>query len=128
VGANYVGKSAITCQYLYSKFNTQYSKTIEDFYQARVKLQEYTYEIDIMDTAGSDEFKSIRDQSYKNRDGFLLVYDVSQVDSFMKLESFLSSIETKKRENYHLTNKIPILLVGNKMDLETSCVSSDMVD
>lgn len=42
-----------------------------------------------MDTAGSDEFKSIRDQSYKNRDGFLLVYDINQPETFIKLEEFL---------------------------------------
>lgn len=81
VGESRTGKSAITCQYLFNKFQNQYIATVEDFYSARVKIQEYTYEIDILDTAGDDDYKSIRDSSFKNRDGFVFVYDFSKRDT-----------------------------------------------
>ena len=56
VGPSQVGKSAILIQYLNSRFNTQYLKTIEDYYNVKVKVQELLFEIDILDTGGSDEF------------------------------------------------------------------------
>lgn len=60
----------------------------------------------------------IRNSSLKNRDGFILVYDLSWYESFSNLERFINIIEDKKKGgSYELFYKIPILLVGNKSDL-----------
>jgi GTPase SAR1 family protein len=56
IGEAQVGKSSITCQYIFTKHSPHYIKTIEDFYTARVKVDNFFFEIDILDTAGSDEF------------------------------------------------------------------------
>ena len=85
----------------------------------KVKVQELLFEIDILDTGGADEFKLTRDSIYKARDGFILVYDVSYKESFLKLDAFLSSILERKKDGVFSTyDKIPVLLVGNKTDLE----------
>lgn len=82
VGPSKVGKSAMICRFLFSKFYEQYSSTIEDSYSARLKYNELLYELDIVDTAGSEDFKDQRDQALKNRDGYIVVYDRSSIESF----------------------------------------------
>ncbi len=69
--------------------------------------------LDIMDTAGQEEYSALRDQYMKSGEGFLLVYSVTSKPSFEAVNKLRTAIIRSKE-----INDIPILLVGNKCDLE----------
>lgn len=109
-----MGKSAITSRFIYQKFYQDYTCTIEDFYKTRMHIDEDMCDLDIVDTAGMDEFRAVRDTSIRGRDGFLMVYDAHSYESFLKLEPLMEVIQ-QQRPNQ---TKIPLVFVGNKSDLE----------
>ncbi|KAL9647146.1 hypothetical protein ABK040_004862 [Willaertia magna] len=114
VGIGGVGKSALSIQYLQGEFLSYYDPTIEDSYRKEDTINNETFFIDILDTAGQEEFSALRDNYMRNRDGFLLVYSIVDSLSFEEVERFISQItRVKEREN------IPFVLVGNKSDLES---------
>ena len=69
----------------------------------------------IYDTCGQEKYYSINESYYKKADAILLVYDISSKNSFIKLkEYFIPKIKENCQKN------IPIILLGNKTDLEES--------
>jgi GTPase KRas protein len=117
VGDSGVGKSAMTSRFIYNKFYQDYTCTIEDFYKTRINIEDDIYDLDIVDTAGMDEFRAVRDTSIRGRDGFLMVYDVHSYESFLKIDSLLQVILQSRPPC--LKQKIPLVFVGNKSDLES---------
>merc|ERR1711963_434876 len=81
LGAGGVGKSAITIQLVRKVFQPKYDPTIEDSYRTNFNYEGENYQLEILDTAGQDEFKGMRDMYYKSGDGFLLVYDIGAPSS-----------------------------------------------
>jgi GTPase KRas len=69
--------------------------------------------LEILDTAGQEEFKSMRDQYMSTGDGYLLVYSITSRSSFDEITSFQEQILRVKD-----ADTAPIVLVGNKADLE----------
>jgi small GTP-binding protein len=97
IGDSGVGKSSILCRHIHSKFNAEYTSTIEDFYTTMAKVKgtdadDKWYELDIVDTAGLDEFQNVRQNSLCRKDGFVFVYDITSPSSFMKVHEFLRAI------------------------------------
>ncbi len=114
LGESSVGKSAITCRYVFKKFIREYTSTIEDFYTKRSVIDSEMVELDIIDTAGMEEFRVVRDAMIKDREGFLMIFDVTQYESFERVEYFYNLIKM-----YHLiSDDVPCVLVGNKIDKE----------
>jgi len=114
LGEGGVGKSAITCRYVFKKFIREYTSTIEDFYTKRSLIDNEMVELDILDTAGMEEFRVVRDAMIKDREGFLMIFDVTQGESFERIEYFYNLIKM-----YHITaDSVPCVLVGNKIDKE----------
>eukprot|EP01027_Heterolobosea_sp_BB2_P022403 GEZU01032981.1.p1 GENE.GEZU01032981.1~~GEZU01032981.1.p1 ORF type:complete len:161 (-),score=60.74 GEZU01032981.1:251-733(-) len=71
-----------------------------------------TYILNILDTAGQEEYAVLRDQYWRTGDGFLMVYDITNSSSFDEIENFYEQIcRAKDVDNY------PIVVVGNKCDL-----------
>lgn len=68
--------------------------------------------MDILDTAGQEEYSAMREQYMRTGEGFLLVYSVTERESFNELLTFYQQILRVKE-----TEEVPILLVGNKSDL-----------
>ena len=68
-----------------------------------------------MDTAGQEEYKSLREQFMMNAEGFVLVYSVVSRTSFNDVKQFHQRIKLVKEAG----SSIPIILVGNKIDLRT---------
>jgi len=62
-----------------------------------------------VDTAGLEEFKSVRDSSILNKDGYVFVFDVKNLDTLSSIDHFLHAIKPK-------ASKVPLLIVGNKHD------------
>ncbi|EFC40526.1 ras family small GTPase [Naegleria gruberi] len=114
VGGGATGKSSITIRHIENKFNTEqfYDPTIEDSYMKEEIVDGETFFVDILDTAGQEEFYSLRDVYMRQRDGFILVYDVTNRKSLDEIRIFVEQVKRAKN-----TETIPFVLVGNKCDL-----------
>jgi small GTP-binding protein len=114
VGAGGVGKSALTVMFIQGTFLTKYDPTIEDSYMKAVEVDGVACTLDIMDTAGQEEFGALRDQYMKTGQGFLIVYSITTQTSFEAVTKFRNQILRVQEDRMD----IPIILVGNKKDLE----------
>jgi len=114
VGAGGVGKSAVTVRFIQGNFVEKYDPTIEDSYIKQVEVDGVACVLDIMDTAGQEEYRALRDSYMKNGQGFVLVYSVTSPTSFDHAAKIQKQILRIKED----TPDIPIMLVANKIDLE----------
>ena len=116
LGSGAVGKSAITVQMVSGHFLSSYDPTIEDSYRTTVNVNNQDIIINILDTAGQEEFYALRDQYIRSGDGYIIVFSITSVTSFLEVNAI------KEQLNMILDTDdntlIPIILVGNKCDLE----------
>uniref|UniRef100_A0A4X1VT97 RAS related n=1 Tax=Sus scrofa TaxID=9823 RepID=A0A4X1VT97_PIG len=114
VGGGGVGKSALTIQFIQSYFVSDYDPTIEDSYTKICTVDGVPARLDILDTAGQEEFGAMREQYMRAGHGFLLVFAINDRQSFNEVgKLFTQILRVKDRDDF------PIVLVGNKADLET---------
>jgi len=113
VGAGGVGKSCLTIQYIANRFVADYDPTLEDSYRKQTTVNEIPCILDIIDTAGQDDFMAIRESYYKDGDGFIIVYDVTQRTTFADVSEFHAAILRVKD-----CQVVPCILVGNKADID----------
>jgi GTPase KRas protein len=112
-GSGAVGKSSITLRFVTNTFSFEYLPTIEDCYRRTTSVDNCTAFLEILDTAGQEEYNALREQWVSEGRAFLLVYSVASKQSFLEVNAF--------REKILLVNedeKVPMVLVGNKCDLE----------
>ena len=113
VGSGGVGKSALTIQFIQSHFVSDYDPTIEDSYRKQCVIDDKVAHLDILDTAGQEEFSAMREQYMRTGEGFLLVFSVIEQSSFEEIQTFHRQIlRVKDRDEF------PMILVANKADLE----------
>ncbi|KAJ6246192.1 ras-like protein rasd [Anaeramoeba flamelloides] len=113
LGQGGVGKSAITIQLINRHFVEDYDPTIEDSYRKPIQLDQQTFLLDILDTAGGEAYNNLRDSYMKEADGFLIVYAINSRSSFDEVSNFYEQIKNERQ-----TNKNPTIIVGNKVDLD----------
>eukprot|EP00800_Vazella_pourtalesii_P022161 TRINITY_DN854_c0_g1_i3.p1 TRINITY_DN854_c0_g1~~TRINITY_DN854_c0_g1_i3.p1 ORF type:complete len:193 (-),score=53.68 TRINITY_DN854_c0_g1_i3:110-688(-) len=119
VGGGGVGKSALTIQFIQSQFVEDYDPTIEDSYRKNGVIDDEVAILDILDTAGQEEFSAMREQYMHHGEGFLLVYSIVDRNSFEEIPKLCKTIlRVKERPAF------PMILVGNKADLEYERVVS----
>ena len=118
LGNTQVGKTCIIQRYVNGIFKETYVSTVGiDFVRKEEIIDNINVLIKIWDTAGQERFKALTPSCLRNAEGILLVYDITNSDSFDDLKNWLDSVKTYYgKEN--LT--IPIVIVGNKIDLENS--------
>merc|ERR1711966_480034 len=119
VGAGAVGKSAITLRLCSGKFPKKYDPTIEDSYRKKLEVDEKVCTLDILDTAGQDEYSTLREEYMVEGRGFVLVYSITDAESFAKMDEFKNQIDKACSKTGF---KVPIILVGNKCDMEEARV------
>ena len=114
VGDSTVGKTTVILAFSDGVVHIGQSLTTigVDFKNKNVDLDGKQVKLQIWDTAGQERFRSIAVRYFKRADGICLFYDVTNRDSFDNLEQWLESIKEKSDE------KVPIVLIGNKSDLE----------
>ncbi|XP_005348358.1 ras-related protein Ral-B [Microtus ochrogaster] len=95
-------------------FVEDYEPTKADSYRKKVVLDGEEVQIDILDTAGQEDYAAIRDNYFRSGEGFLLVFSITEHESFTATAEFREQILRVKAEE----DKIPLLVVGNKSDLE----------
>ncbi|XP_061413094.1 ras-related protein Ral-A-like isoform X2 [Lethenteron reissneri] len=113
VGSGGVGKSALTLQFMYDEFVEDYEPTKADSYRKKVVLDGEEVQIDILDTAGQEDYAAIRDNYFRSGEGFLCVFSICEHESFAATVEFREQILRVKEDD-----SVPFLLVGNKSDLE----------
>lgn len=114
VGSGGVGKSAITLQFMYDEFVEDYEPTKADSYRKKVVLDGKEVSVDILDTAGQEDYAAIRDNYFRTGEGFMCVFSLTDADSFTALEELKDQIFRVKS-----MVKIPLILVANKVDLDS---------
>jgi len=113
LGAGSVGKSALCVQWVKSQYIEDYDPTVEDAYTRQTLVDDKTVVVDILDTAGQEEFVSLRAQHILTTNAFMIVYDMTSVESFKEAKMLLEEIkEAKDGASFCL------VVVGNKADLE----------
>ena len=113
LGSGGVGKSALTVQFVQGIFVEKYDPTIEDSYRKQVEVDGQQSMLGILDTAGTEQFTAMRDLYMKNGQGFVLVYSITAQSTFNDLTDLREQILRVKD-----ADDIPMVLVGNKCDLE----------
>jgi len=112
LGSGGVGKSALTVQFVSNQFLEKYDPTIEDFYRKAIEVDHSPSILEILDTAGTEQFASMRDLYIKNGQGFLLVYSITNKQTLQDVAPMRDQIvRLKGQEN------VPMILVGNKRDI-----------
>ncbi|KAI9496913.1 ras-like protein 3, partial [Zychaea mexicana] len=114
VGGGGVGKSALTIQFIQSHFVDEYDPTIEDSYRKQCVIDNETALLDVLDTAGQEEYCAMREQYMRNGEGFILVYSITSRLSFEEISTFYEQVRRVKDHDL-----FPVVLVGNKCDLES---------
>lgn len=89
LGSGGVGKSALTVQFVTGTFIEKYDPTIEDFYRKEIEVDSSPSVLEILDTAGTEQFASMRDLYIKNGQGFILVYSLVNQQSFQDISTSL---------------------------------------
>ncbi|EHB17318.1 Ras-related protein O-RAL [Heterocephalus glaber] len=96
------------------EFVEDYEPTEADSYRKKVVLDGKEVQIDILDTAGQEDYAAIRDNYFWSGEGFLVVFSITEHESFTATAEFREQILRVKAEE----DKIPLQVVGNKSDLE----------
>ena len=116
LGSGAVGKSAITVQMVSGHFLSSYDPTIEDSYRTTINVNNQDIILNILDTAGQEEFYALRDQYMRSGDGYIIVFSITSVTSFLEVNAIKEQLNIVLDADDNTL--IPIILVGNKCDLE----------
>uniref|UniRef100_A0A915EAC9 Uncharacterized protein n=1 Tax=Ditylenchus dipsaci TaxID=166011 RepID=A0A915EAC9_9BILA len=90
---------------------------VEDSYRKQVLIDGETCLLDILDTAGQEEYSAMRDQYMRTGEGFLLVFALNEYKSFENIQHYRESIKRVKD-----LEEVPMVLVGNKCDLSQRAI------
>ena len=125
LGKSLVGKSALTYRFISDKFPEEHDTTVEDQYKTVVSINGISYELEILDTAGQDDYQTMLDTWIEYGNCFLLVYSIDDNDSFKQIRFKYDRISKIKNNE-----KFTVLIVGNKCDLpdDSRKISKDEVD
>ena len=119
LGNSNVGKSSLFLRFVDDIWNDTFVPTIGvDFKIKTFDIDEKRIKMQIWDTAGQERFKNIIASYYRGAHGILLIYDVTDKDSFKNLSNWLIEIEKNSSKN------VLKVLIGNKTDLEEKRVIS----
>ncbi|KAJ3656070.1 hypothetical protein Zmor_015172 [Zophobas morio] len=121
IGESGVGKSSILVRFTEDNFDPDQTLTIGvDFKTKKLSVDGNTVKLAIWDTAGQERFRTLTPSYYREAQGAILVYDVTNYSTFAKLETWLSELET-----YSTKPNIVKMIVGNKIDKENREVNRD---
>ncbi|CDS09371.1 GTP-binding protein ypt1 [Lichtheimia hyalospora FSU 10163] len=112
IGDSGVGKSCLLLRFADDTYTESYISTIGvDFKIRTIELEGKTVKLQIWDTAGQERFRTITSSYYRGAHGIIVVYDVTDQDSFNNVKQWMQEIERYAAEG------VSKLLVGNKSDM-----------
>jgi len=112
VGDSGVGKTNLINRFASDKFDTNSKATIGvEFVYKTLKINKEVIKVEVWDTAGQERYRAITSSYYKGAKGAIIVYDITNEDSFNNVESWMNEVTKKGKTD------MQFLLVGNKKDL-----------
>jgi small GTP-binding protein len=116
LGDSGVGKTNLMSRFARNYFNINSKPTIGvDFALKNVKIGPHVIRLQIWDTAGQERYKTFTSTYYKDAQGIIFVYDITNKESFENISKWISNAES------HVDlSQTAIILIGNKMDQETA--------
>ncbi|CAD8054403.1 unnamed protein product [Paramecium primaurelia] len=113
IGTSGVGKSCMLMRYVDNNFTNNFYNTIGvDFKIKSIFLENKNIKLQIWDTAGQDRFRTITCSYYRGAHGIIIVYDITDRESFDSVKMWMSEIDKYAQED------VIRMLVGNKCDME----------
>jgi len=112
LGDGSVGKTAICYKFVNNEFIKRYDPTIEDSFRKEYVVDDEAYLLEIIDTAGTDQFTQARDMFIRVGNGFMLVYSITSLITMENLRPLHKRLCVVKS-----MEDVPIVVVGNKSDL-----------
>jgi len=113
IGESSVGKSSLLLRFTDDAFDPEQAATIGvDFKVKTINVNGDKIKLAIWDTAGQERFRTLTPSYYRGGQGAILVYDVTNRDSFQKVDNWLNELET-----YSTNHDLIKMLVGNKCDM-----------
>ena len=124
IGDYSVGKTSLAIRYTQNRFTSSYLPTLGvDFHSKNINFDEdTTLRLVLFDTVGQEKLVALRKRYYTGAHGAVVVFDVTRKESFDHIANWIEEIEEKCPD-------IPIIIVGNKTDLEDQrTVSKEQID
>ena len=113
IGDAGVGKTSLLHRFIFNKFQKDPKQTISVEYSSKLmKIQDKNLRLQLWDTAGQERFKSVTKNYYKNAIGMIIVYDITNFESFQHCENWIIDA------NQMVNKNCCCCLLGNKSDLE----------
>ena len=111
-----VGKTCLITRYVNGIFKGEYIGTVGLEVNSKNEIiNDTNVLVKLWDTAGQERFRALTPSYLRNAEGIMLIYDITSSESFEDLKSWLDSLKTHFGEKNLI---IPIVIVGNKIDLE----------
>ena len=118
IGDSSVGKTSLITRYANGTFKEEYLATVGlDYFTKVEEINNQTIQVKLWDTAGQERFKSLTQNYFRNAQGVLLTFDVTNTESFDNLKDWINSIKKNMEGNNVF---IPLIIIGNKIDMEDS--------
>jgi len=122
-GAGCVGKTSLLIRYVKDHFNPDLKQTIgSNFLIKDVEIGDNNVRLLLWDIGGQEQFQKLRSIYFKGSNGAFGVFDVTSQPSLLKLPGWISSIKKSVKKS------IPMIIVGNKIDLERQVERSEAED
>ncbi|XP_062586385.1 ras-related protein Rab-21-like [Saccostrea cucullata] len=113
LGEGCVGKTSLVLRYVENKFNDKHITTLQaSFLTKKLNIGGKRVNLSIWDTAGQERFHALGPIYYRDSNGAILVYDITDEDSFQKVKNWVKELRKM------LGNEICLCIAGNKIDLE----------
>uniref|UniRef100_U5EU60 Putative rabx1 n=1 Tax=Corethrella appendiculata TaxID=1370023 RepID=U5EU60_9DIPT len=113
LGSQGVGKTSLVVRYISNVYTNEVPPTIgASFFTGKVNIDDFKVKMQIWDTAGQERFKAMAPLYYRNANAALLVFDISQYNSFNDIKTWVHELQRNVQEPMVLS------LVGNKLDLD----------
>lgn len=113
LGEGCVGKTSLLLRYVEDKFNNRHISTNQaSFLSKKLNIEGKRVNLSIWDTAGQERFHALGPIYYRSSNGAVLVYDITDVDSFQRIKSWVKELRKM------LGTDVCLVIVGNKTDLE----------
>ena len=112
LGESKVGKTSLIKRYTKDQFGGVYLTTVGmDFQDKIIEIEDKKVRLQVWDTAGQERFRNVTKSYFQSSQGLLVVYDITDKDSFLNINFWMENIKKNAPEN------VKLILVGNKCDL-----------
>ena len=124
IGDSTVGKTSILSRFANGTFNANYLATVGlDNFTKDETIDDKNVHIKIWDTGGQERFKALTKGFFRNAEGIMIVYDVTNQETFDSLKNWIQSIKDNMGNDF--MERVPIVIIGNKIDSDEREVKTE---